>query len=147
MATEPAARPTPVLHRDQQAAMYQRALKTLPGGTDSNFRAWGESTIYVDRGQGGEVWDIDGNAYLDLLAGIYSVNAGYGRQRIVDAMAAQATALPFVNPFGYISVPAAADSAGVAELIIGKQRNGPTGVVKLAFIREFTRFENLAAGA
>jgi replicative DNA helicase len=39
------------------------------------------------------------------------------------------------------------DAQGVAELIIGKQRNGPTGVVKLAFIREFTRFENLAAGA
>src|SRR6266513_2740941 len=42
---------------------------------------------------------------------------------------------------------AAADSQGVAELIVGKQRNGPTGVVRLAFIREFTRFENLAAGA
>ncbi len=41
----------------------------------------------------------------------------------------------------------AAENEGVAELIIGKQRNGPTGVVKLAFIREFTRFENLAAGA
>ena len=40
----------------------------------------------------------------------------------------------------------AADNQGVAELIIGKQRNGPTGVVKLAFIREFTRFENLAVG-
>ena len=39
-----------------------------------------------------------------------------------------------------------ADNQGVAELIIGKQRNGPTGVVKLAFIREFTRFENLAPG-
>jgi replicative DNA helicase len=38
-----------------------------------------------------------------------------------------------------------ADNQGVAELIIGKQRNGPTGVVKLAFIREFTRFENLAS--
>src|SRR5580704_1475315 len=38
-----------------------------------------------------------------------------------------------------------ADNDGVAELIIGKQRNGPTGVVKLAFIREYTRFENLAA--
>src|SRR3954468_5085946 len=39
-----------------------------------------------------------------------------------------------------------ADSQGVAELIVGKQRNGPTGVVKLAFLREFTRFENLAVG-
>jgi replicative DNA helicase len=41
----------------------------------------------------------------------------------------------------------AAGQNGVAELIIGKQRNGPTGIVKLAFIREFTRFENLAVGA
>jgi replicative DNA helicase len=40
----------------------------------------------------------------------------------------------------------ATEAEGVAELIIGKQRNGPTGVVKLAFIREFTRFENLAIG-
>jgi replicative DNA helicase len=39
---------------------------------------------------------------------------------------------------------APADNQGIAELIIGKQRNGPTGVVKLAFIREYTRFENLA---
>src|SRR5215210_6576016 len=38
------------------------------------------------------------------------------------------------------------DAQGTAELIIAKQRNGPTGVVKLAFIREFTRFENLAMG-
>jgi replicative DNA helicase len=42
---------------------------------------------------------------------------------------------------------APADANGIAEIIIGKQRNGPTGVVKLAFIREFTRFENLAAGS
>lgn len=35
---------------------------------------------------------------------------------------------------------------GMAEVIIAKQRNGPTGTVKLAFIREYTRFENLAQG-
>ncbi len=35
------------------------------------------------------------------------------------------------------------ENQGIAELIIGKQRNGPTGVVKLAFLKEFTRFENL----
>jgi replicative DNA helicase len=33
---------------------------------------------------------------------------------------------------------------GVAEVIVGKQRNGPTGKVKLAFIKEYARFENLA---
>ncbi|MCY4426318.1 MAG: replicative DNA helicase [Halieaceae bacterium] len=36
---------------------------------------------------------------------------------------------------------------GVAEIIFGKQRNGPTGIRKLAFIGKFTRFENLARGA
>ena len=35
---------------------------------------------------------------------------------------------------------------GFAEIIIGKQRNGPTGLVKLHFQEQFTRFENLARG-
>ena len=35
------------------------------------------------------------------------------------------------------------ENAGLAEFIIAKQRNGPTGVVKMAFLKEFTRFENL----
>jgi replicative DNA helicase len=33
---------------------------------------------------------------------------------------------------------------GIAELIIRKQRNGPTGTVRLAFLKEYTRFENLS---
>ena len=36
---------------------------------------------------------------------------------------------------------------GVAEIIIAKQRNGPTGVVKLAFLSNITKFESLASGA
>ncbi len=36
------------------------------------------------------------------------------------------------------------ENQGIAEVIISKQRNGPTGTVKLAFIKEYTRFENLA---
>jgi replicative DNA helicase len=35
---------------------------------------------------------------------------------------------------------------GTAEVIIGKQRNGPIGKVRLAFLGQYTRFENLAPG-
>ncbi len=38
------------------------------------------------------------------------------------------------------------ENQGMAELILAKQRNGPTGTVKLAFLKEFTRFENYFGG-
>jgi len=40
--------------------------------------------------------------------------------------------------------PEREDLRGLAEVIVAKQRNGPTGKVKLAFLRQFTKFENLA---
>jgi len=63
--------------------------------------------LVLVKGEGTTVWDQDGKSYLDFLAGIYSVNAGYGRRKIAEAMMAQLEAMPFVNPFGYASVPAA----------------------------------------
>lgn len=36
------------------------------------------------------------------------------------------------------------DNQGVADVIIAKQRNGPVGTLKLSFIKEYTRFENIA---
>ncbi len=84
MATEPAARTTPTIRRDAQSTLYRRALESLPGGTDSNFRAWGESTIYVDRGKGGKVWDVDGNEFVDLRMGYGPVILGHADERVDD---------------------------------------------------------------
>jgi glutamate-1-semialdehyde 2,1-aminomutase len=84
MTAESSASPTPVLRRDRQLATYRRACESLPGGVDSNFRAWGESTIYVDRGKGATVWDQDGNEYVDLRMGYGPVILGHGDDRVDD---------------------------------------------------------------
>ncbi|GIW19991.1 MAG: glutamate-1-semialdehyde 2,1-aminomutase [Chloroflexota bacterium] len=82
--TEPSTASAPSLRRERQLAMYRRASQIMPGGTDSNFRAWGESTIYVDRGAGGLVWDIDGNEYVDLRMGYGPVILGHADPRVDD---------------------------------------------------------------
>ena len=72
--------------------------------------------LVLVKGEGSTVWDSVGNAYLDLLAGIYSVNAGYGRRRIMEAMMAQLEQIPFINPFGFTSVPTAVLADRLGEL-------------------------------
>ena len=74
----------PELRRSHQMELYRRALTVMPGGTDSNFRAWGDDTIYVDRGEGGRVWDLDGNEFIDLRMGYGPVILGHGDPRVDD---------------------------------------------------------------
>lgn len=85
----------------------------------TNMKSFVDGTadsLVLVRGEGSTVWDSEGKAYLDLLAGIYSVNAGYGRTRIMEAMMAQLEQLPFVNPFGTTSVPTAVLADRLADL-------------------------------
>ena len=44
----------------------------------------GRDTIYVDRGKGGQVWDIDGNEFVDLRMGYGPVILGHGDARVDD---------------------------------------------------------------
>jgi glutamate-1-semialdehyde 2,1-aminomutase len=74
----------PGLRRTRQLELYRRALQTMPGGTNSNFRAWGDSTVYIDRGKGGRVWDADDNEYIDLRMGYGPVILGHGDERVDD---------------------------------------------------------------
>jgi glutamate-1-semialdehyde 2,1-aminomutase len=85
MTTEPAAAAVSQgLRRQRQTELYRRAMEGLPGGTNSNFRAWGDDTIYVDRGKGGTVWDMDGNEYIDLRMGYGPVILGHADDRVDD---------------------------------------------------------------
>lgn len=72
-------------------------------------------TIIV-RGDNARVWDSDGNEYIDALAGLFCVNAGYGRAEIAQAAARQMTDIAFVSPFSFANLPAVELAARLAEL-------------------------------
>jgi glutamate-1-semialdehyde 2,1-aminomutase len=68
-------------------AHFRRAVQRLPLGVASNFRYWGEErTIYVKRGRGARITDIDDNVYVDYRMGYGPGILGYADPR-VDAAA------------------------------------------------------------
>ncbi|MFI0356603.1 acetylornithine transaminase [Actinomadura sp. 9N407] len=54
---------------------------------------YGVPPLALARGEGSRVWDADGNAYLDLIAGIAVSSLGHGHPALVEAVTAQVTAL------------------------------------------------------
>jgi len=65
---------------------HLKALGKLPLGVSSNFRYWGEDkTIYIERGRGGRLWDIDGNEYIDYRLGYGPGILGYADPRVDEA--------------------------------------------------------------
>lgn len=72
---------------EKNNAHFRRALRRLPLGVSSNFRYWGdERTLYVKRGQGARIWDLDGNEYIDYRLGYGPVILGHCHPQ-VDAAA------------------------------------------------------------
>lgn len=68
-------------------AHFRRAVQRLPLGVASNFRYWGEErTIYVKRGRGARIVDLDDNVYVDYRMGYGPGILGYADPR-VDAAA------------------------------------------------------------
>ena len=71
---------------DKSHAHYRRALTRLPLGVASNFRFWGEDrTIYIKRGRGGRIIDIDDNEYVDYRLGYGPAILGYADPRVDEA--------------------------------------------------------------
>ena len=65
---------------------FQKAVSKLPLGVSSNFRYWGDDkTIYIKRGKGGRIWDIDDNEYIDYRLAYGPTILGYADDRVDEA--------------------------------------------------------------
>src|SRR3954447_1324802 len=71
-----------------------RAERTVPLGSQTFSKSKtalpvGSAPLYAARGDGGRLWDIDGNEYVDLVAGLAAVTLGYRDARVDEAVLAQ----------------------------------------------------------
>lgn len=66
------------------------AERFLPGGDTRSITWFGPHPLYIERGRGCELVDVDGNVYLDLLLNYTSLVHGHAHPTILDAIAEQA---------------------------------------------------------
>ena len=85
-----------------------------------SFEADPTKRILVE-GKGVMVKDIDGNEYLDALAGLWLVNVGHGRREIGEAMARQAGTLAYASSTQATTIPAIQLATRLSEITPGDQ--------------------------
>ena len=66
--------------------LYERARRSLPLGVASSFQAADPYPIYLARGEGAEVWDVDGRRYVDFHNGFGSTAVGHAHPAVVAAI-------------------------------------------------------------
>ena len=74
--------------------LYDRAAKLIPAGTQTLSKkpemfAFGAFPIYIQKGKGCYVWDVDGNRYLDYIGSLGPIILGYAYPAVNDAVRAQ----------------------------------------------------------
>src|SRR6266498_2311387 len=68
------------------AALFERAVRSMPLGVASSFQAADPYPIYLARGRGSRVWDVDGTEYVDYHGG-FGVNVvGHAHPKIAEAL-------------------------------------------------------------
>ena len=73
----------------RSAALYRRALEVMPGGVNSPVRAMasiGREPIFVERGVGAVLFDVDGNRYIDYVCSWGPLIHGHAHPRVLRAV-------------------------------------------------------------
>lgn len=73
------------------AAMFERARGTLSGGVASSYQVRAPWPIYLERGEGAHVWDVDGNRMVDFHNGFGSMVQGHAHPAISRAVSERIT--------------------------------------------------------
>jgi glutamate-1-semialdehyde 2,1-aminomutase len=74
---------------ERSISAFEEAKKVIPGGVNSPVRAFKSvdmNPIYLERGQGSKVYDIDGNVYIDYVASWGPLIAGHAHPQVVEAL-------------------------------------------------------------
>jgi glutamate-1-semialdehyde 2,1-aminomutase len=83
-----------VLTETQSARLFEEARRLMPGGVSSPVRAMRsvgrDHPLFLRRGAGGEVWDADGNRYIDWVQSWGPLIAGHAHPDVVTAVTAAA---------------------------------------------------------
>ncbi len=80
----------------RSASLYTRALSSLPGGNSRTAVFREPYPIYIERGEGAYVWDVDGTRRLDLINNQSALVHGHSHPQIVKAVQAQVEKLTSV---------------------------------------------------
>jgi glutamate-1-semialdehyde 2,1-aminomutase len=72
--------------RPHSVSLWQEARHRLPLGVPSSFQAAKPQPIFIDRGEGSRVWDVDGNEYIDFHNGFGVMVVGHAHPLVVAAV-------------------------------------------------------------
>jgi glutamate-1-semialdehyde 2,1-aminomutase len=76
------------MHSDESKRLYAEACELIPGGVNSPVRAFGAvggAPLFIARGKGARIWDVDGNSYLDCVCSWGPLILGHARSEVVQA--------------------------------------------------------------
>jgi len=72
--------------RPKSHRLWTEAREVLPRGVPSSFQDAAPQPIFMDRGKGSRVWDVDGNEYVDFHNGFGVMVVGHAHPKIVEAV-------------------------------------------------------------
>ena len=82
---------TYALKTPKSQALYERAQRVMPGGDTRSGTFYLPYPTFMERGEGSELVDVDGNRYVDFLGNFTSLIHGHSEPRIAAAIAKQAS--------------------------------------------------------